>query len=202
MVRKVMNPTVSRDPTASCVPSVTYMANGRRLDQSARGFLQRSGFQLTDQRSHRGKRRVELPLTFEEFTMDEAVVRPHPEPWNKGKLVGQKAPFKLKEIWAIRVKAPAVSQSARSRAIRPWYRQQAARLRSRQAEGPRHLPRRPRRRAGHRHATKDLSTGAVRDHRVHAGGRRRLDQGGRFALGRLPLPNRLHESLHLSTRQY
>lgn len=24
-------------------------------------------------------------------------------PWNKGKLVGQKAPFKLKEVWAIRV---------------------------------------------------------------------------------------------------
>src|SRR6202043_2629987 len=36
--------------------------------------------------------------------MDEAVVRLHPEPWNKGKLVGQKAPFKLKEIWAIRVR--------------------------------------------------------------------------------------------------
>ena len=36
--------------------------------------------------------------------MDEAAVRPHPEPWNKGKLVGQKAPFKLKEIWAIRVR--------------------------------------------------------------------------------------------------
>jgi integrase len=27
-----------------------------------------------------------------------------PEPWNKGRLVGQKAPFKLKEIWAIRVR--------------------------------------------------------------------------------------------------
>jgi len=25
-------------------------------------------------------------------------------PWNKGKLVGQKVPFKLKEIWAIRVR--------------------------------------------------------------------------------------------------
>src|ERR1700721_3614720 len=25
-------------------------------------------------------------------------------PWNKGKIVGQKAPFKLKEIWAIRVR--------------------------------------------------------------------------------------------------
>ena len=26
------------------------------------------------------------------------------QPWNKGKLVGQKLPFKLKEIWAIRVR--------------------------------------------------------------------------------------------------
>lgn len=28
----------------------------------------------------------------------------NPSPWNKGKLVGQKAPFKLREIWAIRVR--------------------------------------------------------------------------------------------------
>ena len=27
-----------------------------------------------------------------------------PIPWNKGKLVGQKLPLKLKEIWAIRVR--------------------------------------------------------------------------------------------------
>ena len=26
----------------------------------------------------------------------------HASPWNKGKLLGQKAPLKLKEIWAIR----------------------------------------------------------------------------------------------------
>jgi hypothetical protein len=26
------------------------------------------------------------------------------QPWNKGKLVGQKNPFKLKEIWAIRIR--------------------------------------------------------------------------------------------------
>lgn len=25
------------------------------------------------------------------------------EPWNKGKIVGQKAPFKLEDIWALRV---------------------------------------------------------------------------------------------------
>ena len=28
----------------------------------------------------------------------------HREPWNKGKIVGQKAPFKLKDIWVLRVR--------------------------------------------------------------------------------------------------
>jgi hypothetical protein len=28
----------------------------------------------------------------------------HREPWNKGKIVGQKAPFKLKDTWAMRVR--------------------------------------------------------------------------------------------------
>jgi hypothetical protein len=28
----------------------------------------------------------------------------HQVPWNKGKLVGQKAPLKLREIWAIRIR--------------------------------------------------------------------------------------------------
>ena len=36
--------------------------------------------------------------------MDEFRIRVVPTPWNKGKLVGQKAPLKLKEIWAIRVR--------------------------------------------------------------------------------------------------
>jgi integrase len=36
--------------------------------------------------------------------MDELRIRVVPAPWNKGKLVGQKAPLKLKEIWAIRVR--------------------------------------------------------------------------------------------------
>ena len=26
------------------------------------------------------------------------------EPWNKGKLIGQKAPLKVSEVWAIRVR--------------------------------------------------------------------------------------------------
>src|SRR6202162_955132 len=36
--------------------------------------------------------------------METSQVAQRHEAWNKGKLVGQKAPFKLKEIWAIRVR--------------------------------------------------------------------------------------------------
>ena len=36
--------------------------------------------------------------------MDGVANRVARSPWNKGKLIGQKAPFKLKEIWAIRVR--------------------------------------------------------------------------------------------------
>ena len=37
--------------------------------------------------------------------MDQPNVVTHQrEPWNKGKLVGQKCPFKLREIWAIRIR--------------------------------------------------------------------------------------------------
>jgi integrase len=38
------------------------------------------------------------------------------EPWNKGKLVGQKAPLKLKDIWAIRVRLQ-ISSCARDLAL-------------------------------------------------------------------------------------
>lgn len=37
-------------------------------------------------------------------------------PWNKGKLVGQKTPLKLKEIWAIRVRLE-MSESLRDLAL-------------------------------------------------------------------------------------
>jgi len=33
--------------------------------------------------------------------------------WNKGKLVGQETPFKLKEIWAIRVRLRIASRCRR-----------------------------------------------------------------------------------------
>src|SRR6266404_3683436 len=45
-------------------------------------------------------------LTKGSTVMDQLLRIPsyHHEPWNKGKLVGQKAPLRLKEIWAIRVR--------------------------------------------------------------------------------------------------
>ena len=36
--------------------------------------------------------------------MDTANASPSKVPWNKGKIVGQKAPLKLKDIWAIRIR--------------------------------------------------------------------------------------------------
>ena len=36
--------------------------------------------------------------------MEAMLATPRREPWNKGKLVGQKAPLKPKDIWAIRVR--------------------------------------------------------------------------------------------------
>jgi hypothetical protein len=40
----------------------------------------------------------------EEDTMDSLGVSGVRTPWNKGKLVGQKAPLKIRDIWAIRVR--------------------------------------------------------------------------------------------------
>ena len=40
----------------------------------------------------------------------------HVTPWNKGKLLGQKPPLKLKEIWAIRIRLQ-VARRARELAL-------------------------------------------------------------------------------------
>jgi hypothetical protein len=44
-------------------------------------------------------------------------------PWNKGKLVGQKAPFKLKEIWANRVRELGPIMRAVQRALQLFFTQ-------------------------------------------------------------------------------
>lgn len=55
--------------------------------------------------------RLGLPSTEKEPAMDRSKLVAQPrEPWNKGKLVGQKAPFKLKEIRAIRIRLQVANQ--------------------------------------------------------------------------------------------
>ena len=46
-----------------------------------------------------------------ESIMELICTSQHREPWNNGKLVGQKAPFKLKEIWAIRTRLQMAGRS-------------------------------------------------------------------------------------------
>jgi integrase len=52
----------------------------------------------------RRKAHLGWPSTRWEIIMGSATSTAHREPWNKGKIVGQKAPFKLKDIWALRVR--------------------------------------------------------------------------------------------------
>ncbi len=49
--------------------------------------------------------KLKLPSLQNEFITNPTTSAPLKRaPWNKGKLVGQKAPLKLKDIWAIRVR--------------------------------------------------------------------------------------------------
>ncbi len=45
-----------------------------------------------------------ISFNHKEFTTEPRHTGQQHKAWNKGRLVGQKAPFKLKEIWAIRVR--------------------------------------------------------------------------------------------------
>jgi len=48
------------------------------------------------------------------------------DPWNKGNVVGQKAPLKLKDIWAIRVRLQMEHRTAGL--VQPGLGQQSPRL--------------------------------------------------------------------------
>ena len=50
------------------------------------------------------RRMLRGPSTRWETIVEAVANATHREPWNKGKIVGQKAPFKLKDIWALRVR--------------------------------------------------------------------------------------------------
>jgi integrase len=47
---------------------------------------------------------TELTLDPQFNPQSETILKPAKEPWNKGKLMGQKPPLKLKEVWEIRIR--------------------------------------------------------------------------------------------------
>lgn len=54
---------------------------------------------------------ISPPLTREIVSCKPETVQPHHLPsWNKGKIVGQKRPFKLQEVWAIRIRLQLASR--------------------------------------------------------------------------------------------
>ncbi|WP_290688931.1 hypothetical protein [Aquabacterium sp.] len=48
-----------------------------------------------------GKLGNKLPSFLKEIPMDTTAKNTRSQPWNKGKLIGQKAPLKPKDMWAI-----------------------------------------------------------------------------------------------------
>ena len=65
----------------------------------------------------------------------------HPTPWNKGKLIGQKPPLTLREIWALRTRLEMAGNTKELALFKPGDRQQGSRLRSGAVAGERCGPR-------------------------------------------------------------
>ena len=96
--------------------------------------------------------------------METAANAIHREPWNKGKIVGQKAPFKLKDVWALRVRLQMENRIRELALFNLGIDSKHPGMRPRCAQGPRRLPRRSGRLAGCRDAAQDAETRSVRDH--------------------------------------
>jgi hypothetical protein len=123
------------------------------------------------------------------------------EPWNKGKLVGQKAPFKLKEIWAIRVRLQLAS---RHRDLALFNLAIDSKLRACDLSNcaSESLPRRHHGISGACAAAEDTTAGAVRDHGADLWRSRCMDPERRTDHRGRTFPSRMRKSAHLSTRQY
>ena len=112
----------------------------------------------------------------------------HLEPWNKGKIVGQKAPFKLKDIWALRVR---LQMEGRVRELALFNLGIDSKLRGCDLVALRvrdvcHGDQVATRAIVMQH--KDPAPGSVRDHPGHPGCIAGVDQAGWTEAGRLPLP--------------
>jgi hypothetical protein len=123
-----------------------------------------------------------------EIVMDGDVAFKRREPWNKGKLVGQKTPFKPKKIWAIRVR---LQMAERARELALFNLGIDSKLRACDLTALRvrdichgDLGRVAR----HRVAAQNAATNAVRNHRASPEDCPSLDPPGGFQFGRFSVP--------------
>src|SRR5450631_477471 len=82
-------------------------------------------------------------------------------PWNKGKLIGQKPPLKLKEIWAIRIRLQLAHRTRELALFNLAIDSKLRGLRFGRASGSRCGPGQSCRPARDCHAEEDATTGAV-----------------------------------------
>ena len=108
------------------------------------------------------------------------------EPWNKGKLVGQKAPFKLKEIWAIRIRLQ-ITNRTRDLALFDLAFDSKLRACDLVKLRVRDICHADRVAARDRHAAEDAAPGAVRDHRADPGSGPELGRPSETEARGLPL---------------
>ncbi len=126
----------------------------------------------------------------------------HRTPWNKGKLVGQKAPFKPKDIWTLRVK---LQREHRLRELALLNLGVDSKLRACDSLALRVLDITHGDRVAPRAIVQQHKTGrpgAVRDHGSGTGSRRGVDQEARLKNGDFLFPSRIHRSPHICVRQY
>ena len=125
-----------------------------------------------------------------------------PEPWNKGKLVGQKSPFKLKDLWNIRVRLQ-LAQRTRELALFELGIDSKLRACDLVALRVRDIS----------HGDRVAARAIVMQHKTNRPVQFEITPATREALNTWIrkaglrsedhlFPSRLHESEHLSTRQY
>src|SRR5919106_2902641 len=130
------------------------------------------------------------------------VVAQSREPWNKGVLVGQKAPLKLKKIWAMRIRLQIAGHTRDLALFNLANRPQAEGLRSGQVAGAGRMSWGSRRCPNDRYAAKDPAFRSIRDHGADTGGDCAWINRASLRSEDHLFPSRLHGSQHLSTRQY
>lgn len=85
-------------------------------------------------------------------------------PWKKERLVGQKAPLKLKEVWAIRIRLQLAEKVRDLALLKPSHRQQTTWLRFSQLARLRHFTREEHLPTRYRHAAQDALARAIRNY--------------------------------------